>query len=259
MIQLAIIRIEGYGPWTLTLGYDREAQLQMLQARIYHDVQRLFDARGCIVYFNRFDEYFAITNGLSVQDHAEVQRELARLYKDLKISMAIGAGATALEASMAAYNARKDGKFADEQARIFGSDGGTTYNDDEANGDVVVAQIMHIDVDSSTKLSGRLSPYEITALVIKIYSRLADEFFKRDSLTFFLGGDNFMVVSNGVTKEQADEAIKKATAGIDIKLNCGIGIGRTGKKAAEAATKALDTIRDLRDEGKIQTIYEIRC
>jgi GTP cyclohydrolase IIa len=68
-----------------------------------------------------------------------------------------------------------------------------------------------------------------------------------------------MVVSNGVTKEQADEAIKKATAGIEIKLNCGIGIGKTGKKAAEAATKALDTIRDLRDEGKIQTIYEIRC
>jgi GTP cyclohydrolase IIa len=253
MIQLAIIRIDGYGPWTLTLGYDREAQLQMLQARIYYDVQRLFDARGCLVYFNRFDEYFAVTNGLSVAGHAEVQRELAHLYKDLKISMAIGTGATPFEASVNAYNARKDAKFADEAARIFGNVGGGK------DGDATVAQIMHIDVDSSTKLSGRVSPYEITALVMKIYSRLADEFLKRNSLTFFLGGDNFMVVSNGVTKEQADEAIKKATAGIDIKLNCGIGVGRTGKKAAEAATKALDTIRDLRDEGKIQTIYEIRC
>ncbi len=38
IIQLTIIRIEGYGPWTLTLGTDREAQLQMLQAKIYHDV-----------------------------------------------------------------------------------------------------------------------------------------------------------------------------------------------------------------------------
>ena len=64
MIQLTIIRIEGYGPWTVTLGSDREAQLQMLQARIYHDVQRLFNERNCIVYFNRFDEYFAVTNGL---------------------------------------------------------------------------------------------------------------------------------------------------------------------------------------------------
>lgn len=247
-IQLTIIRIEGYGPWTLTLGSDREAQLQMLQARIYHDVQRLFDGKNCIVYFNRFDEYFAVTNGLSVQEHAQIQRELASLYKDLKMSMAIGAGTTAFAASMSAYNARKEEKFADKDARIFG-----------AGALADLAQIMHIDVDSSTKLSGRVSPYEITALVMKIYSRLADEFLKRDSLTFFLGGDNFMVVSNGVTKEQADEAIKKATAGIEIKLNCGIGIGKTGKKAAEAATKALDTIRDLRDEGKIQTIYEIRC
>jgi Uncharacterized conserved protein len=68
-----------------------------------------------------------------------------------------------------------------------------------------------------------------------------------------------MVISNSVTKEQADEVIRKVTTGIEIKLNCGIGIGRTGRKAAEAATKALDTIRELRKEGKIQPIYEIRC
>jgi GTP cyclohydrolase III len=44
-----------------------------------------------------------------------------------------------------------------------------------------------------------------------------------------------------------------------ITLNCGIGIGRNGRRAAEAATRALDTIRDLRNEGKIQPIYEIQC
>ncbi len=249
MIQLTIIRIEGYGPWTLTLGYDREAQLQMLQAKVYHDVQRLFHDKDCLVYFNRFDEYFAITNGLSVQEHAEIQRELAGTYKDLKMSMAIGAGKTALAASMEAYRARKENKFADEKARIFGA---------AADGDLS-AQIMHIDVDSSTKLTSRLSPYEVTALVMKLYGKLAEEFLKLDALTFFLGGDNFMVISNGVAGAQADSVIKKVTAGLDVKLNCGIGIGKTGRKAAEAATKALDTIRDLRDEGKIQTIYEIRC
>lgn len=249
MIQLTIIRIEGYGPWTLTLGYDREAQLQMLQARIYHDVQRLFSAKDALVYFNRFDEYFAITNGLSIKDHAAVQSDLASLYKDLKISMAIGSGSTALAASTAAYHARRAGKYADEQARIFGS----TADVDTS------AQVMHIDVDSSTKLSDKLSPYEVTALVMKIYSGLADEFLKKDALSFFIGGDNFMVISNGVDRNQADEVIRKVTAGLEVKLNCGIGIGSTGRRAAEAATKALDTIRDMREEGKIQTIYEIRC
>jgi GTP cyclohydrolase IIa len=249
MIQLTIIRVEGYGPWTVTLGSDREAQLQMLQAKIYHDVQRLFSERNCIVFFNRFDEYFAITNGLDAIDHKEIQRELAELYDDLKMSMAIGAGKTAFEANLHAYHARKEGRMLDNEARIFGD---ALYEAD-------LAQLMHIDIDSSTKVGNRLSPYEVTALVIKIYSRLAEEFLKHKSLTFFLGGDNFMIISNGVTKEQADAVIKKVTAGIDIRLNCGIGISKTGRKAAEGATKALDTIRDLRKEGKIQPIYEIRC
>jgi GTP cyclohydrolase IIa len=248
MIQLTIIRIEGYGPWTVTLGSDREAQLQMLQARIYHDVQSLFSERNGIVYFNRFDEYFAVTNGLEVSGHVEIQRKLASSFPDLKMSMAIGTGRTAFEASVNAYDARKREVFADRTANIFGACKAAD-----------TAQIMHIDVDSSTKVGDRLSPYEVTALVIKIYSKLAEEFLKLNSLSFFLGGDNFMVVSNGVTKEQADEVIRKVTAGVDIKLNCGIGIGKTGRKAAEAATQALDTIRDLRKEGKIQPIYEIRC
>ena len=61
-IQITIIRIEGYGHWTLSLGSDREARLQMLQSRMYYDVQRLFSERECLAYSNRFDEYFAISN-----------------------------------------------------------------------------------------------------------------------------------------------------------------------------------------------------
>lgn len=248
MIQLTIIRIEGYGPWTVTLGSDREAQLQMLQARVYHDVQRQFSAKGGIVFFNRFDEYFAVTNNLDANDHREIQRELAKSYNNLTMSMAIGTGKTAFEANLNAYRARKEGKMIDTDFRIFGR-----VQDSD------IAQIMHIDVDSSIQVGNRMSPYEVTVLVMKIYSRLAEEFLKYNSLAFFLGGDNVMVISNGVTKEQADEVIKRVTVGIDIKLNCGIGIGKTGRRAAEAATRALDTIRDLRKQGKIQTIYEIRC
>ena len=249
MIQLTIIRIEGYGQWTLTLGSDREAQLQMLQARIYHDVQRLFSERDSIVFFNRFDEYFAITNGLDIDDHLHIQHELTKLYDNMLMSMTIGAGKTAFEANLNAYRTRKEGRMLDGNSRIFGS----------VQPQADVAQIMHIDIDSSAKVGNWLSPYELTALVMKIYSRLAEEFLKHDSLAFFLGGDNVMVISNGMSKEQADVVLKKVTAGNDIKLNCGIGIGKTGRRAAEAATKALDTIRDLREEGKIQTIYEIQC
>ena len=116
-IQITIIRIEGYGPWTLRLGSDREAQLQMLQARIYYDIQRLFSEKECLAYSNRFDEYFAITNGLSVQDHVVIHKELANLYKNLEISMTIGNGTTPFEANMNAYNARKAEQL--DRKRIF--------------------------------------------------------------------------------------------------------------------------------------------
>jgi GTP cyclohydrolase III len=42
-----------------------------------------------------------------------------------------------------------------------------------------------------------------------------------------------------------------------IPLNCGIGKGKTGREAAMNATKALDKIRELRDNGTNVSIYEI--
>jgi GTP cyclohydrolase IIa len=263
-IQITIIRIEGYGPWTLTLGTDREAQIQMLQARIYYDVQRLFSQKECLVYLNRFDEYFAITNGLSLKDHKDLQKEIATLYKNLKISMTIGKGNTPFEANINAYEARKTGNLIDRETRIFGqtmssspSSKASSYTTNSNYSES--AHIMHIDINGSEKISSKMSPYEITALVMKLYAKLSEAFLKKGAMTFFLGGDNFMVISNNIKKEEAEIIIKSVANGIGITLNCGIGIGRNGRRAAEAATRALDTIRDLRNEGKIQPIYEIQC
>jgi len=258
-IQLTIIRIEEYGPWTITLGSDREAQLQMLQAKFYYDLQRLFSAKDCLVYPNRFDEYFAITNGLSVSDHLLIESELSTIYKKLKLSMAIGYGGTPYQANLDAYKTRKIGEPDTKKARIFAS---ATVPFSLSNSVPRVdefVQIMHIDMNNSADKFSKLSPYEITSLIVKLYARLSEEFLKKESLTFFLGGDNFMVLSNAATKHEAEETIKKVTRGTNIKLNCGIGNGRTGRKAANAATKALDTIRELRHVGKDLPVYEVEC
>ena len=261
-IQITIIRIDGYGVWTVTLGTDREAQLQMLQARIYYDLQRLFSQKECLVYLNRFDEYFAITNGLSLKDHKDIQEEIATLYKNLKISMTIGKGNTPFEANVNAYEARKVDNFLDRETRIFGQ---TIFPSSKSSSSTTnpnyyeSAHIMHIDIDGSEKVSSKMSPYEVTALVMKLYAKLSEAFLKKGAMTFFLGGDNFMVISNDIKKEDAEIIIRSVANDIGITLNCGIGIGRNGRKAAEAATRALDTIRDLRNEGKIQPIYEIQC
>src|ERR671919_362580 len=160
-IQITIIKIEGYGPWTLKLGSDREGQLQIFQANLYSDLQKMF------------------------------------------------------------------------------------------------TQILHLDVDNSTKVSNVQSPYEITSRIMKMFANLIALFVEQKAMTFFVGGDNFMVIANTVTKEKALEIIGKINKTENIKLNCGIGIAHTGRKAVQAATEALDTIRNLRDQGIISPIYEV--
>src|SRR6266516_1005475 len=228
----------------------------MLQAYFYYDFQRLFSANDSLVYPNRFDEYFAITNGLSVADHLVIESELSTLYKKLKLSMTIGKGGTPYQANLDAYKTRNMGKPVTKKARIFATAAVPSSMSNSIPRVNEFVQIMHIDMNNSADIVSKLSPYEITSLIIKLYARLSEEFLKKESLTFFLGGDNFMVVSNAAAKHDADETIKKVTRGTNIKLNCGIGIGRTGRKAANAATKALDTIRDLRHVGKVLPVYE---
>ena len=260
-IQITITRIEGYGRWTLQLGSDREAELQMLQAKIYYDLQRLFSALGGIVYPNRFDEYFVISNGISLQKHLKIQRDLDKLYPELSLSMAIGVGRTPFEANVNAYRSRKNQSLAlDNRSRIFGKTGSSWLSQKSTKKyDDIAVQIMHIDVDDSTKLSSTLSPYEVTTLVCKVGLLLSQQFLKKRAITFFIGGDNFMVISNGTSQDDARKIIRNVMQKTKVKLNCGIGIGRTGRKAAEAATEGLDTIRRLRKTARYVPFYEINC
>ena len=85
MVQLTIIKINNYGPWTLTLGYDREHELQMIQASLYKEIQKLFSEKNCLAFLNRADEIFVITNGLSLDDHISIQKKLEDSF-ELKLS-----------------------------------------------------------------------------------------------------------------------------------------------------------------------------
>ena len=249
MIQLTIIKITGYGPWTLTLGSDREHKLQMLQSSLYEKIQKLFSEKNCLVFANRFDELFAITNGLSLNDHMEIQKKLKELF-DLELSMTIGYGQSPFEANLQADKARKSKIILDKDLNIFG------FVDGKVDQTV---QIMHIDVDGSTYISAKKSPYEISSLMFKLYSEMSDFFLAQNSLTFFMGGDNFMVISSGNGKENATKFLDLIEKQLDISMNCGIGTAKTAREAAMLATKSLDTIREMRDSGKKQRVLELTC
>ena len=243
------MKITGYGPWTLTLGSDREHELQMLQASLYQKIQELFSKRNGLVFPNRSDEFFAITNQISLDEHVEIQKELESNF-DIKLSMSIGSGISPFDANVTANNDKKSKKFLNEKYNIYGSMNGQS----EQN-----VTIMHLDVDGLTKKREMISPYETSSIMFKLYSKMSDFFLEKKSLAFFMGGDNFMVISNSEHKQNAQNFIDVVKGDMDLLLNCGIGSGTTARAAAKLATQSLDTIREIRDSGKEKPeVYELK-
>ena len=80
MVQITLISIDNYGPWTHTLGNDREHKLQMYQASFYETLQNMFSVHGGLVFSNRFDEYFAITDGISYSTHIDIKTKIQQLF-----------------------------------------------------------------------------------------------------------------------------------------------------------------------------------
>ena len=248
MIQITIIKITEYGPWTLTLGSDREHEIQMLQASLYLQIQKLFSYKNGLAFSNRSDEFFVITNGITLEDHIEIQKKLESSF-DLKLSMSIGYGDSPFEANLSAYDGKKSEIKLNEEHNIFG------FIDGKLESKVT---IMHFDVDNLTSRRKTISPYEISSLMFKLYASMSEYFLAKKSLSFFMGGDNFMVVANLNYKQSAEEFIEIIKNEFGIDLNCGIGTGKTARSAAKFATRSLDTIREIRDSGKEKPeIYEI--
>ena len=100
-VQLTLIQIDNYGPWTSTLGNDREHRLQVLQADLYSTLQTYFSMRNGLVFFNRFDEMLAVTNGISLEEHKEIQSKVQALFP-FTVSMSIGVDVTPFKAHVLA-------------------------------------------------------------------------------------------------------------------------------------------------------------
>ena len=248
MIQLSILKITEYGPWTLTLGSDREHELQMLQASLYKQVQKLFSEKNCLVFLNRSDEFFVVSNGLTLDDHIEIQKTLEELF-EVHLTISIGFGESPFEANLKAYDGRKNNIILNKEHNIFG------FIDDKSELNV---SIMHLDVDDLKSKRKDTSPYEISAIIFDLYSKIVKYFIQKNSLTFFMGGDNYMVVASSEAKNSVQNFIDLIKNNDNISLNCGIGNAQTSRDAVKLATKSLDTIRDIRDSGKPKPdVYEL--
>ena len=248
MIQLSILKITEYGPWTLTLGSDREHELQMLQASLYKKIQQLFSERNCLVFLNKSDEFFVVSNGLNLDDHIKIQKSLKESF-EVSLTISIGYGNTPFEANLKAYDGKQNNVILNEEHTIFG------FIDNESESDI---SIMHLDVDDLKSKRQDNSPYEISLKIFELHSKIARYFIEKNSITFFMGGDNYMVVASDDAKKSVQSFIDMIKNNDNISLNCGIGNAQTSRDAVKLATKSLDTIRDLRDSGKEKPdVYEL--
>lgn len=239
MIQISMVKIKGYGPWTLTLGYDREHRVQMLQSSLYAKMQRLFAEKDCLVFPNRYDEFVVASNGLDMAGHRIIQNDINTSF-EVKLEMHAGAANTPYQANLMAHRA-----IAEDTFLCTSSDDDIDTDDADDN-----ITIMHMDVDDLTSYTTKESPYNISLRILNLYQAMAEYFVRRQSLSFFMGGDNFMILASDAGKADAEEFVQSIQKSQGISLNCGIGRGTKARQAAALATKSLDMIRDMRHAGR---------
>ena len=238
MIQMTLIQIDNYGPWTVTPKPRNESDLQILQAELFADIQKQFATKKGLVFFTRFDNMLAITNGINEEDHLRIQRSIKNRYP-VTISMGVGAAETPHEAQKLATVALQNegGAQSSERKEILAIDSLV----DEDSGYV---QVAHIDINSVTEtLTDVESAFDTSFMVNKAQHYLMTKLIKKGALLFYIGGDNFMSPCNGLSEKEIEEILMEINDEIGIGLKAGIGRGRNAEDAAYMADIGLENIR----------------
>ncbi len=240
MIQFTVIQLDNYGPWTEEQGYDREGFLQILQSSIYTEIQNFFYERDGLAFFGRFDNMFAISNGISLEEHSLLQKQIEEEFP-ITISMGIGIANDPFTAQKLASQAIQKGGSAQSPARknilnkIVDNGVDNTYK----------VEIAHVDVvDITSVLTDKISAYNVFKEMQFAFHCLSDMFFPTKSLTFFSGGDNFVVISNGLRRKDFEEILGKIQSSRGLKYRASIGIGENAREAMARANFGLSLMRE---------------
>lgn len=233
---MTLIQIDNYGPWTVTPTPRNEVDLQIMQAELYADLQRQFAARQGLVFFTRFDNMLAVTNGMDLEDHRRIQKSIGNRYP-ITVSMGVGAAETPYDAQRNASRALQShgGAQSEERKEVLAIDGLV---------DEGYVQIAHIDINGITETMTDIVPaYDTSFIVNRVQHFLMKKLIKEGALLFFIGGDNFMSPCNGLEPQGLLRIINEIDDEINVALKAGIGKAPTAEKAANLADLALEEIR----------------
>jgi GTP cyclohydrolase IIa len=242
--QVTLIQIDNYGPWTVTPEPRREVDLQTLQSRLYADLAQLVGNREGYVFFTRFDNMIAVTNGMDEADHALVQESVANRYP-VTVSFGVGVDPSPVTALSAATEHIQDAGSAQEADRTEILRGATLDPDERADDDV---QIAHFDVNDATgKYTDQMNAFDSFIHIEQGYAELMRYFRQaHEGLSFFVGGDNVIALSPDLDAAAYEDAIRHVEETVEVELKVGVGQAANAQSAGMAAKHALE---DCRDDG----------
>jgi len=239
--QVTHVQIDNYGPWTVTPEPRREVDLQTLQSRLFADLSQLFGNRDGYVFFSRFDNMIAVSNGLDEADHALIQESVGNRYP-VTMSLAVAADRSPARAlGTATELLQEEGSAQDKHRREilkgqFVDDGFRTDED---------VQIAHFDVnDATAKYTDQLNEFDTFIHIEQGYAELMRHMREaNDSLSFFVGGDNVIAVCPDLEPADYQAAVDHVNEAADVELKVGVGRGRTASEAGMDAKHALEECR----------------
>jgi len=239
--QVTHIQIDNYGPWTVTPEPRREVDLQTLQSRLYADLSQLFGNRDGYVFFTRFDNMVAVTNGIDMEAHAMVQESVGNRYP-VTMSLSVATGRAPVTALGTATEQLQEAGSAQDKHRREILKGRAIDDSFQTDQDV---QIAHFDVDDATeKYTDKLNEFDTFIQIEQGYAELMRHMrYTHDSLSFFVGGDNVIAVCPDLGADAYHEAINHVHNAVDVELKVGVGRGRTAADAGIDAKHALETCR----------------
>jgi len=240
--QVTLIQIDNYGPWTVTPEPRREVDLQTLQSRLYADLSQLFGNREGYVFFTRFDNMVAVTNGLDNEAHALIQESVSNRYP-VTVSLGIEADSSPAAALGTATANLQNAGSAQDASRTEILSGGVLAEADRTAADV---QIAHFDVNDATgKYTDQLNEFDSFIRIEQGYASLMRHMREaHDSLSFFVGGDNVIAVCSEMDETAYREAIAHVREDVEVELKVGVGRARTAQAAGMDAKHALEVCRE---------------
>lgn len=240
MVQVTVLQIDNYGPWTVTPNPRRETDLQALQARLYADLCQQFGLLGGYVFYARFDNLIAFTDGVSMREHERIQQSIDNLYP-VSLSMSVGRGDTPREAiEIASRNLQAKGSSQDADRREVLVEDETEKLQTDGVG------VAHFDVvDVTDNITDEENAFEACLSMESVYSQLMRTMYEDfDSLSFFVGGDNIISLTPTLSEADLDEAIATTKQRTDVQLQVGYGVGDTPGEAGMQAKHYLELCRE---------------